>query len=54
MSETSDKISQGLDAAAEVTEALNQDNVVQTGKMSVWLRIGAMIAKLGGSLVKKR
>lgn len=46
-----DQISDDLGKAADIVDAVNQAGV-QTGKTSVWLRVGSMFASLGGAIAR--
>ncbi len=49
-----DEISNGLNEAADITDAINQEAGINTGKMSFWLRLGSMLAKFGASFARKK
>lgn len=48
---TGDLISAGLEAEANEADALNQQGI-KTGQMSTWLRIGSVLASLGGAIAR--
>ena len=51
---TGDRIADGLDGAAEVADIASQEELAKTGKMSVWLRLSAAIARIGAQVGSKK
>ncbi len=37
---------------ADVTDAANQEQIVNTGKMSAWLRFSSVLASAGGTIAR--